>query len=255
MHVSAAMANVFQSFDFASTLEAIAQRQQDGMGDPQMGAQRVFRVLNVAFPTLVFSGVAYALLVDKIFGLPSALARMVLPQRLHGVVGMLFRCTVPFGWAVLHTLLFATCVPPSTTGPIDAVCRHDPLARRWCVVSSVATAMLLAMGEWFERSMLHFVGLKRHTSFFQRAITYASICVAWLGLSERDSMSIVLLGLISIRKLRWAPIGHYGHTAVGLYVRALKVLILVTGFLGVRKNCPSVSEKHGVGATLVGLAS
>ena len=249
------MSSVFQAFDFASTLETIAQRQQDGIGDHQLGAQRVFRVLNVAFPTVVFSGVAYALLVDKIFGLPSALARMILPGRLHSMVAMLFRCTVPLGWALLHTLLFATCLAPNTTGPIDAVCHHDHLARRWCVITSVVTAMLLAMGEWFERSMLHFAGLKRHTSFFQRAIAYAGICVAWLGLSERDSIAIVLLALLSIRKFRWAPIGSYGHAAVGLYVRALKVLILVTGFLGVRSNCPSVSQKHGVGATLVSLAS
>jgi hypothetical protein len=243
----------FPALDFATTLEAMAQRENDGIGDPEKGPQRVFRVLLIAFPTVCFSGIGYTLLIDKVFGLPTALARNIVPKRLHVVAGVVFRCTVPFAWALLHTLLFATCF--DIGWPIDELCQHDPLARRWCVVSCVATAMLLAVGEWLERSVLHFSGLRRKTSFWVRGMSYASICVAWLALADRDGMAILLLGFLSVRKMRWAPIGRHGHTAVGVYVRSLKLLIFVTGFLGVRKLCPTISQKHGVGATLVILVS
>lgn len=247
--------SLLQTLTFESTVEFIAQRQRDGIGDPSAGADRVFRVLNLAFPTVVFVGIGYVMLVDKIFGLPTALARMLLPSRLHVAVGLMFRCTVPLGWLLMHALLVATCLPATSTGPLDAVCHHDPLARRWCVVSSVVTVMLLAIGQWFERSLLHFAGLQTHTSIFKRSIAYAGISVAWLGLSERDSLAIVLLAMLSVRKLRWAPIGRLGHTVVGLYVRGLKLLIVAAGYTAMRRRCPAASQKHGVGATLVSLVS
>ena len=129
---------------------------------------------------------------------------------------------------VLSAVLCSCCnVRSSTTGPIDAVSRDRWHAGGACVFGCHCNAVPWASGLKINTALCGPQASKTGKPHVRQHL--------WRSWGFQDSMSIVLLGLISIRKLAGHPLAT---TPVGLYVRALKVLILVTGFWVCVKTVP-----------------
>ncbi len=209
-----------------------------------IGAQRVFRILELSLPTAILTGLAYVAIVDAVFAIPGALTKRLLPRQATILARGAY---VVFGtllWVCLHVALLTGC-----RGTED-LCTGDPLRHRWCVVSSVGALVLLVFGSYWERAFLLYTTQRKPSGFLSRTAEVLPQCVAWFAITERDASGILLLLLLTSGRAELA-VGERIGKAVVWYKRALKLLIHVMAFRTLQGACGSLASKYAVAASLV----
>jgi hypothetical protein len=213
-----------------------------------VGAQRVFRILELSLPTAMLSSLVYVALVDPVFSIPGALTKRLLPKQ--AVVLARGSYTV-FGtcvWVSLHLSLLAGC-----RGSED-LCSGDPLRHKWCVVSSVAVLILLVFGAFWERAFLLFTGQRKPSGFVFRLKEVLPACIAWFAVVEHDGSGVLLLMLLTSGRVEGAVDARVGKLVVW-YRRCVKLMVHVLALQTLRGACATLAPKFAVAASLAAVVN
>ena len=208
------------------------------------GAQRVYRILSLGVPTVVIVLCTYAALVDQVFAIPALLARRILPSGFRTLVRILYGLGCLAVWGALHILLFSTCYGVSAT--VD-LCRRDPFRHRHCLAATVASLVLLVFGAYPQRSVELYTGMRARTTLFYRLLEVAPICVAWTAAAERDASAVLLLLVLTCRRM--CPAGNKISKLCHYWCLLLKFTVVVWALQAMRGAC-DMTQTYAVGASL-----
>lgn len=211
-----------------------------------VGAQKVFRILELSLPTAMLSGLAYVAIVDAVFAIPGVLTKWLLPREAITLASGAYTVFGTLAWGSLHVALLVGCRGS------DDLCAGDPLRHRWCVASSVCALVLLVFGSYLERAFLLYTTQRKPSGFLSRTAEVLPQCVAWFAITERDASGILLLLLVTSGRAECA-VGERIGKAVVWYKRALKLLIHVLAFRTLQGACGALASKYAVAASLVAI--
>lgn len=203
-----------------------------------MDADHTFRLLTLAFPTSVIAALLNVGLSSAAFFVPRMIGNK-LPGPLRKMVRLVVASTVCSVACSLALWVWGSC------GSRE-MCTESLIEEPACLKAQSITVVIMLLALFVERTAYAFCGVTY--SRMARVADSAGLAVAWLFLSERDPLSVLVIDTVLLRKTVYLS-PRLGRVVVSL----CGVSLGCVGVLSAGGQCETVTVKNAAGGVLLAL--
>ena len=203
-----------------------------------MDPDRTFRLLTLAFPTSVIAALLNVGLSSAAFFVPRMIGNK-LPGPLRKVARLVVASTVCSVACSLALWVWGSC------GSRE-MCTESLIEEPTCLKAQSITVVAMLMALFVERTAYAFCGVGY--SRMARVADSAGLAVAWLFLSERDPLSVLVIDTVLLRKTVYLS-PRLGRVIVSLCGVSLGCVCA----LSAGGQCETVAVKNAAGGVLLAL--